>query len=240
LQNKKASEFICEVPHVYQERVGSKCEKSLHQEVWSLRSGCPDWVTRVTMPCQHDFNRGWNQKKSTGEGKARERWIGLSARVKNYGPWNLENLTVFRNRLVNLNWVSRHSVQFSYLVVSNSFWPHGLQHTRPPFPSPAPRVTQIHVHWVGDAIQSSHLCRLPLLLPSIFPSITVFSSESVLRIRWPKYWSFSISISLSDEYSGLISFRMDWLDLFLSKGLSRVFSNTTLQKHQFFCAQLSL
>ena len=88
---------------------------------------------------------------------------------------------------------------------------------------------------------SSHLilyCPL-LLLPSIFPSIRVFSNESVLRIRWPKYWSFSFSISPSNEFSGLISFRMDWLDLLMSKRLSRVFSNTTVQKHQFFGTQLS-
>ena len=73
-----------------------------------------------------------------------------------------------------------------------------------------------------------------LLLASIFPSIGVFSSESVLHIRWPKYWSFSFSISRSNEYSGLISFRIDWFDLLQSKGLSRIFSNTTVQKHQFF------
>ena len=84
------------------------------------------------------------------------------------------------------------------------------------------------------------LCLPLLLLPSIFSSIRVFSSESVLRIRWPKYWSFSINISPSNEYSGLISFRMDWLISLLSKGLSRVFSNTTVQKHQFFSTQLSL
>ena len=88
---------------------------------------------------------------------------------------------------------------------------------------------------------SNHLilCH-PLLPPSIFPSIRVFSNESALHIRWPNYCSFSFNISLSNEYSGLISFRMDWLDLLQSKGLSRVFSNTTVQKHQFFSAQLSL
>ena len=77
---------------------------------------------------------------------------------------------------------------------------------------------------------SSHLilCRSLLHLPPIPPSIRVFSNESTLRIRWPKYWSFSFSISPSNEYSGLISFRMDWLDLFQSKGLSRVSSNTTV------------
>ena len=78
------------------------------------------------------------------------------------------------------------------------------------------------------------LCHPLLLLPSIFPSIRVFSNESALHIRWPKYWSFSISISPSSEYSGLISFRIDWLIPLLSKGLSGFFSITTIQKHQFF------
>ena len=89
---------------------------------------------------------------------------------------------------------------------------------------------------------SNHLilCYPILLLPSIFPSIRGFSNESILCIRWPKYWSFSFSISPSKEYSGLISFRMTgWISL-QSKGLSRVFSNITVQKHQFFSAQLSL
>ena len=95
---------------------------------------------------------------------------------------------------------------------------------------------------IESVMPSNHLilCR-PLLLPSsIFPSFRVFSNESVLHIRCPKYWSFSFSISPSNEYSGLISFRMDWLDLLAVKGLSRVFSNTAVQKHQFFGAQLSL
>ena len=88
---------------------------------------------------------------------------------------------------------------------------------------------------------SSHLilCRPLLLLPPIPPSIRVFSNESALHMRWPKYWSFSFSISPSNEYPGLISFRMDWLDLLAVQRLSRVFSNTTVQKHQFFGAQLS-
>ena len=95
---------------------------------------------------------------------------------------------------------------------------------------------------IESVMPSNHLilCCPLLLPPSIFPRIRVFSNESVLCIRWPKYWSFSFRISLSNEYSGLISFRMDWLDLLLSKGLSRVFSNTTVQKHQFFGVQLSL
>ena len=89
-----------------------------------------------------------------------------------------------------------------------------------------------------SVMPSNHLILCPsphslLLLPSIFPSIRVFSNESILHIRWPKYWSFSFSISPSNEYSGLISFTSDWFDLL-------VFSNTTVKKHQFFGAQLSL
>ena len=94
---------------------------------------------------------------------------------------------------------------------------------------------------IESVIASNHLilCHLLLLLPSIFPSIRVFSNESVLRIRWPNNWSFSFSISPSKEYSGLISLRLTGLIL-QSKGLSTVFSNTTVQKCQFFGAQLSL
>ena len=93
-----------------------------------------------------------------------------------------------------------------------------------------------------SVMPSNHLilCHPLLLAPSIFPSIRVFSNESVLHIRWPKYWSFTFSISPSSEYPGLISFRIDWLELLAVQGFSRVFSNTTVQKHQFFSAQLSL
>ena len=86
------------------------------------------------------------------------------------------------------------------------------------------------------------LCCPLLLPPSIFPSIRVFSNELALHIRWPKYWSFNFNISPSNEHPGLISFRMDWLDLLVVQGTlnSRVFSNTTVEKHQFFGAQLSL
>ena len=82
-----------------------------------------------------------------------------------------------------------------------------------------PEFTQTHVHWVSDAIQSSHPLLSPLfLLPSVFPSIRVFPKESAFHIRWPKYWSFSFSISPSNEYSELISFRMDWLNLLAIQG----------------------
>ena len=102
-----------------------------------------------------------------------------------------------------------------------------------------PQFTQTHAHQV--VMPSSHLilCRPLLLLPPTPPSIRVFLNESTLRMRWPKYWSFSFIISLSKEHPGLISFRWNgWISL-QSKGLSRVFSNTTVQKDQFFRAQLS-
>ena len=102
-----------------------------------------------------------------------------------------------------------------------------------------PEFTQTHVHWVGDAIQPS-LCPPLLLLPSIYPSIRVFSNESVLHIRWPKDWSFSFNISPFNEYSGLISFRMDWLDLFAVQGTLKSLLQHQSSKHQFFGAQLSL
>ena len=104
---------------------------------------------------------------------------------------------------------------------------------------------QTHVHRVGDAIQPSHPYGPLLLLPSIFPSITVFSNESALCIRWPKYWSFSFNISPSNEHWGLISFRMDWLDLLAIQGTLK----SLLQHHSskasilllsaFFTVQLS-
>ena len=137
------------------------------------------------------------------------------------------------------------SVQFSCSVVSDSLRPHGLQHARLPCPSPTPRDYPNSCplsQWCHPTISSS----VPLLLPpSIFPSIKVFSNESILCIRWPKYWSFSFSISPSNEYSGLISFRMDWLDLLAVQGTLK----SLLQYHNskasilwcsaFFIVQLS-
>ena len=95
---------------------------------------------------------------------------------------------------------------------------------------------------IESMMPSNHLilCHILSFLPSIFPSIRIFSNKSALSIRWPKYWSFSFSISPSNEYLGLISFRIDWLDLPALQGTLRVFSNTTVQKHQFFSTQLSL
>ena len=109
-------------------------------------------------------------------------------------------------------------VHFSHSVVSDSLWPHGLQHTRPLCPSPTPRVSKLTS--IESVMPSNHLilCGPLLLLPSIFPSIRVFSNESVLHNTWPKNWHFSCNISPSNEYSALISFRMDWLDLLAVQG----------------------
>ena len=105
--------------------------------------------------------------------------------------------------------------------------------------------TQTHAHWVGDAIQPSHLCRPLLFLPPIPPSIRVFSNESTLRKRWPKYWSFNFSVSPSNEHPWLISFRMDWLDLLSVQGtLKSLFqhrsSKASIFRHSaFFTVQFS-
>ena len=109
--------------------------------------------------------------------------------------------------------------QFSCSVMSDSLHPHGLQHTRTPCPSPTPAVYSNSCP-LSPIQPPNHLilCRPLLLLPSIFPSIRVFSTESVFHIRWPKYCSFSFNINLPNEYSGLISFRMEWLDLLAVQG----------------------
>ena len=101
-----------------------------------------------------------------------------------------------------------------------------------------PEFTQTHIHWVSDAIQPSHLCR-HLLLPPMPPSIRVFSNESTLHMRWPKYWSFSFSIIPSKEIPGLISFRMDWLDLLAVQGtlkslLQHHSSKASILRHSAF------
>ena len=111
------------------------------------------------------------------------------------------------------------SVQFSCSVVSDSLQPHELQHARPPCPITNSR-SLFKLMSIESVMPSSHLilCCPLLLLPPIPPSIRVFSNESTLCLRWPKYWSFSFNISPSNEHSGLISFRMDWLDLLAIQG----------------------
>ena len=108
-----------------------------------------------------------------------------------------------------------------------------------------PEFAQAHIHWVGDAVQPSHSLSPLLLLPSVFPSMGVFSEEPAVCIRWPKYWSFSFSISPSSEYSGLISFRIDWFDLLSVQGTLKNLlqhhnsKGSILQRSAFFMVQLS-
>ena len=137
--------------------------------------------------------------------------------------------------------VNNISVQFSCWVMSDSLWPHELQHARPPCPSDnyqsLPKLMSIEL-----VIPSKHLilCQSLLLLPSIFPSIRVFSCESVLCIRWPKYGvSASASVLPMNIQDRFPLGWTGWISL-QPKGLSRVFSNNTVQKHQFFSAQPSL
>ena len=136
--------------------------------------------------------------------------------------------------------IIRTSVQFNRSVVSDSETPWTAAHQASL--SITNSWSLLKLMSIKLAMPSNHLilCRPLLLLPSIFPSIRVFSNESTLHMRWPKYWSFSFSISPFSEYSGLLSFRMDWFDCLVSEGFSRVFSNTTVQKHQFFSTQPSL
>ena len=136
--------------------------------------------------------------------------------------------------------------QISRSVMSDSLLPHESQHARPPCPSPTPRVHSDSLP-IESVMPSSQLilCRPLLLLPPVPPSIRVFSSESILRMRWPKSWSFSFSIIPSREHPGLISFRMDWLDLLAVQGTLK----SVLQYHSlkasvlwhsaFFTVQLS-
>ena len=139
-----------------------------------------------------------------------------------------------------------HHIQFSRSVVSNSLQPHELQHARPPCPSPIPGV-------YSNPCSLSQWCHPTILfsvipfssLSSIFPGIRVFSSDSILCIRWPKYWSFSFSISPSNEYSGLISFKINWFDLLAVQGtlkslLQHHNSKASILWHSaFFMVQLS-
>ena len=137
------------------------------------------------------------------------------------------------------------SVQFSRSVVSDSLQPHEPQHTRPPCPSPTPSVDKLMP--IELVMPSSHLifCHPLLLLPPIPPSIRVFSNESILFMRWPKYWSFNFSISPSNEHPGLKSFRMDWLDLLAVQGILKSLlqhhsSKASIFRHlAFFTVQLS-
>ena len=141
----------------------------------------------------------------------------------------------------HLSFLQFSSVAQLYLTL----WPHGLQHTRPPCPSPTPGVYSNSCplsRWCHSTISSSVV---PFFSCLIFPSIRVFSNESALCMRWPKYWSFSFNISPSNEYSGLISFRMDWLEILAVQGTLKSLLQhhsskaSILQPSAFFIVQLS-
>ena len=142
-----------------------------------------------------------------------------------------------------LEWVPFSSVTQSCLTL----WPHGLQHARLPCPSPTPRVysNSCPSHWWGLPTILSAVIPFSSCLHSLFPSIRIFSNELVLRIRWPKYWSFSFSLSPANEYSGLISFRMDWLDLLAVQGTLKsllqhhISKASILRCSAFFIVELS-
>ena len=134
------------------------------------------------------------------------------------------------------------SVQFSRSVVSDSLWPHGLYVACQASLSITNSGSLPKLMSIESVLPSNQLilCHPLLLLPSIFPIIRVFSNESALRIRWTKYWSFNFSISPSSDHPGLISFRMDWLDLLAVQGTLKSLLQHHVQKHQFFGAPLSL
>ena len=205
--------------------------KSPGMKALSVRSGC---IAHMTWPCF--LLRAGKFLWSTPE-------ILLNNITKSWGCLQLTH-SICTEVETAIRFLCHLHLKFSHSIMSDSLWPHGLQHARLPFTNSQGLLKLMSIELVMPSYNLI-LCRPLLLLPSIFPSIRVFSSESALCIRWPKYWSFSISISPSNEYSGLISFRMDWLDLFAVQGTFK----SLLQHHSskasilwclaFFMVQLS-
>ena len=139
-------------------------------------------------------------------------------------PHAIFSLSIFLNKHLFISSL----LLFSHSAVSDSLRPHGLQHARPPITN---SQSLLKLMSIESVMQSNRLilCWPLLVPPSIFPRIRVFSSESVLHMRWPKYWSFSFSISPSSEHSGMISSRMDWLDLLAVQGPSLLWCSTLLE-----------
>ena len=180
---------------------------------------------------QGDQERKKRTKEISNE-KTVNGWVGLKKNQRFIYRLTLDKIDKSIHK-------DRKSVQFGHSVVFNSFQLHGRQASL--YISNSWSLLKLVSR--ESVMPSNHLilCHPLLLMPSIFPSIRVFSNESILRIRWPKYWSFSFSISPSNEYSGLISFRMDWLDFLAVQGtLKSLLQYHRVQKHQFFSTQLSL
>ena len=167
-------------------------------------------------------------------------WAEMMSTIPRCGP--LKEARAIFHTSSEIENTYRVSFVFVFQLLSCVWLCHPMDCSTPGFPVSHNlwKFVQVHVHWIGDAIQPSHP------LSSLYPSAFNFShhqglsNESILCIKWPKYWHFSFSTSPSNEYSGLIFFRTDWFDLLVIEEISTVFSNTTVQKHQFFGTQLSL
>ena len=155
--------------------------------------------------------------------------------------WNsLQSKGLSKNKLKKKIFLKCRNELFSHSVMSNSLQPHGLQHTRLRCPSDLLEFAQTYVHWVGNTIQPSQLLSSSSPTAFIFASIKIFSNELALRVRWPDIGASASASVLPVNIQGLFPLGMTGLISLQSKGLSRVFYNTTVQKHQFFNAQSSL
>ena len=198
-----------------QPHTASKCQNQSSRTGWSAGSKLTQTCQAALRPWAHQLSHWWLSTSTTQ---------GLFSK-----PFRIPCLKQFIS-----------SVHFTHSGIPDSLWPHGLQHASFPVHHQLPGFAQTQVHWVTDAIQPSHPLSStspPTFNPSQHQGLFQWVSSSHQEA---KYWSFSFSISPSSEYSGLIFFRVDWLISLQSKGLSRVFSNTTVQKHQFFSTQFSL
>ena len=198
-----------------------------------------------------DAGKDWGREE---KGTTEDEMAGWHHRLNGHGfRWTLGIgagrtgvLRFMELQRVGHDWATELRLRLSHSVVSYSLRPHGLQHVRLSCPSPSPGAFSNSTS-IESVMSPNHLilCCFLSLLPSIFPSIKVFSGESVLCISWSKYWSFSFSISPSNEYSELISFRMDWFDFFAVQGtlkslLQHHSSKASILQHSaFFMVQLS-
>ena len=184
---------------------------SICQQIWKTQQWPQDWKSSVFIP----IPKKGNAKESSNyhtialiSHASKEMLKILQARLQQYVNHELPDVQggFRKGRGTRVQIANIRSVQFSLSVLSDSFWPHEFQHARPPCPLPTPGVYSKLMSI--ELVMTSRLlilCRPLLLLPPVPPSIRVFSNESALHMRWPKYWSFSVSISPSDEHPGLIS-----------------------------------